>query len=198
MNHLNKREQEIFSFIKDFIAKHEYPPSYHEIAHHFQYHKLSTVFDHVAHLYEQGLIQEDLKMDQSLQLKVSCDQKNYQIPLAGTIAAGEPIEAIPTNETIQVPKDMYQKGLFALKVRGDSMVEEGIFDGDYVIIKPTQNAQNGDIVVALVNQEEATLKRFYQTKRGIVLKPANAKMRPLKPRKVIIQGKVVGIIRKFK
>jgi repressor LexA len=115
----------------------------------------------------------------------------------GAIAAGMPIEAIRTNETISIPKDMMGKNVFALKVRGDSMIEDGIFDGDYIIIEQTDNPRNGEIVVALLDNENATLKRFYREKDHIRLQPANSNYNPIRTKRVVVQGRVKGVIRRF-
>jgi len=117
----------------------------------------------------------------------------------GIIDAGRPIEAIRTNETIDIPRDMMGRKTFALRVRGESMIDDGILEGDYVIIEQTNNPRNGDIVVALIDNSNATLKRFYSEKDGIRLQPANKTMKPLKFAKgrVTIQGKVKGVIRRF-
>lgn len=198
MKNLTKRQKEIFDFIKNFSLEHGYSPSYREIGEHFGYRSLATVFDHIESLRQKGYLQKDPALARSLKLTAVTSKKTYEIPLIGSIAAGKPIEAITTSETIQIPKDMMAKGVFALKVKGDSMVEEGIFDGDYVIIQPTQTAENGDIVVALIDNDKVTLKKFYKDKNFVWLKPANAKIKPMKMKKVVIQGKVKGIIRKFK
>jgi repressor LexA len=121
------------------------------------------------------------------------------IPLMGVIDAGRPIEAIRTSETIDIPRDMIGKKTFALRVRGESMIEDGILDGDYIIIEQTSSAKNGDIIVALIDNQNATLKHFYNEQGGIRLQPANKTMKPMHFAKsrVTIQGKVKGIIRKF-
>jgi len=117
--------------------------------------------------------------------------------LVGTIAAGEPIEAVRTNESIHIPRDMMGNNVFALKVRGNSMIEDGIFDGDFVVIERCDNPKDGDIVVALLDQENVTLKRFYKEKDYIRLQPANSSYAPIRTRKVVVQGRVRGVIRKF-
>ena len=125
-------------------------------------------------------------------------ERSFEIPLMGVIAAGSPIEAIRTNETIDIPKDMMGKHVFALKVRGNSMIEDGIFDGDYIIIEQTDSPRNGEIVVALLDNENATLKRFYREKDHIRLQPANSNYKPIRTKRVVVQGRVKGVIRKFK
>jgi repressor LexA len=118
----------------------------------------------------------------------------------GTIAAGSPIQVFEYQENLMIPKTLISKGhsdLFALEVKGNSMIEEGIMDGDYVICEPSQNVKNGDVVVALVNGTEVTLKKFYKEKRWIRLMPANSKMRPILSRNVLVQGVVKAVFRKY-
>lgn len=194
---LTKRQTEIFKYIKTFISEHDYAPSYREIAEHFNLSSPATIAEHVETLKSKSMLRDDLSGARSLQLTPRWDERIFSIPLEGIIAAGSPIEAIRTNETIDIPRDMMGKNVFALKVRGDSMEEDGIMDGDYVIIEKTSNPRNGDIVVALVEEGNVTLKRFYQEKNHIRLQPANTRYKPLITRKVTVQGKVKGIIRKF-
>lgn len=198
MEHLTKRQKEILDFIEAYINSHDYAPSYREIANHFQLNSIATVADHVSNLKDKGCLTKDFNEARSLQLTPRFDERTFEIPLMGTIAAGAPIEAIRTNETIDIPKDMMGKNVFALKVRGDSMIEDGIFNGDYVIIEQTDNPRNGEIVVALIDNENATLKRFYREKDHIRLQPANSNYKPIRTNKVVVQGRVKGVIRKFK
>jgi repressor LexA len=198
MKNLTKRQREILNFIESFMEKHDYAPSYREIGEFFEYKSTATVAEHIEALEQKGCLKKDPTMARSLQLTPVWDERVFEIPLLGMIAAGEPIEAIRTSETIQIPKDMMGKDVFALKVRGDSMTSEGIFDGDYVIIQPCQVARNGEIVVALIDNENVTLKKFYKEKNHIRLEAANSKMKPMRFKKVLIQGKVKGVIRKFK
>jgi len=197
MRYLTKRQKEILDFIKDFLAQHEYAPSFREIGEHFGYKSVATVSEHIDALQKKEYLTKDSTMARSLQLTPLWDERVFEIPLLGTIAAGRPIEAIRTRETIQIPKDMMAKNVFALKVRGSSMIDEGIYEGDYVIIQPTQTAQNGEIVVALIDNDNVTLKKFYREKKGVRLEAANAKMKPMRFKKVVIQGRVKGVIRKF-
>lgn len=199
MQPLTKKQSEILNYVRDYIDEHSYAPSYREIGEYFRLSSVATVAEHINTLRNKGYLQNsDPGSARSLQLSAETHEELFQIPLAGFIAAGEPIEAIQTDETINIPKDMLAKGVFALRVRGDSMVEDGILDGDYVIIEPCSNPRNGEIVVALVNRENATLKRFYKEKDHIRLQPANAAYAPIRTRKVMIQGRVKGVIRKFK
>jgi len=198
MDHLTPRQKEILDFIEGYIASHDYAPSYREVAEFFHLSSVATVADHIENLKQKGFLTKDFNEARSLQLTPRWDERTFEIPLMGLIAAGAPIEAIRTNETIDIPRDMMGKNIFALKVRGDSMVEDGIFDGDYIIIEPTATPNNGDIVVALLDNENATVKRFFKEKDHVRLQPANARYGPIRVKKVMIQGRVKGVIRKFR
>jgi len=195
---LTKRQKEVLDYIEEYVNSHDYAPSYREIAEAFSLGSVATIADHIENLKEKGYLTKDYNEARSLQLTPRWDERGFEIPLIGTIAAGYPIEAIRTNETIDIPRDMMGKNVFALKVRGDSMIEDGIFDGDYIIIEQTDNPRNGEIVVALVDNENATLKRFYREKNRIRLQPANSNFKPIYSNKVIVQGRVKGVIRKFR
>lgn len=197
MQNLTPRQKEILDFIQEYIASHDYAPSYREIAEFLHLSSIATVSDHIDNLKEKGYLTKDYNEARSLQLTPRWDERTFEVPLLGTIRAGAPIEAIRTNETIDIPKDMMGKNIFALKVRGDSMIEDGIFDGDYIVIEPTDNPHNGEIVVALIDNENATLKRFYRERDHIRLQPANSNYKPIRVKKVIVQGRVKGVIRKF-
>jgi len=196
MDNLTKRQKEILEFIEQFIASHDYSPSYREIAENFNLGSIATVADHVDNLHSKGYLVKDFNEARSLQLTPRWDERSFEVPLMGSIAAGSPIEAIRTSETIDIPRDMMGKNVFALKVRGDSMIEDGIFDGDYVIIEQTDSPKDGDIVVALIDSG-ATLKRFYREKDKVRLQPANSSFKPIYSKKVVVQGRVKGVIRKF-
>lgn len=198
MDHLTKRQKEILDFITEYIASHDYAPSYREIAEFFHLSSIATVADHIDNLKDKEFLTKDFNEARSLQLTPRFDERTFEVPLLGTIAAGLPIEAIRTNETIDIPKDMMGKNVFALKVRGDSMIDDGIYDGDYIIIEQTDRPKNGDIVVALIDGDSATVKRFYREKDHIRLQPANPKFGPIRSKKVVVQGKVRGVIRKFR
>lgn len=194
---LTKRQKEILDYIREYIEDHEYAPTYREIGEKFEFSSVATVAAHIDNLKDKGALEKSYNEARSLMVNIEKEKKEFEIPLLGTIAAGEPIEAIQTRETITIPKDMMGRNVFALKVRGDSMIGDGIYDGDYVIVEKTSTAQNGDIVVALLNGEKATLKRFQRQKQWISLFPRNPRYKPIRTRKVLIQGKVRGVIRKF-
>ncbi len=198
METLTKRQKEILDFVQTFIESHDYAPSYREIADNFKLGSIATVADHLENLETKGFLTKDPNLARSLQLTPRFDERKFEIPLMGLVAAGYPIEAIRTSETIDIPRDMMGKNVFALKVRGDSMIEDGIFDGDYIIIEQTDNPRNGEIVVALIDNENATVKRFFREKNRIRLQPANSNFKPIYSNKVMVQGRVKGVIRKFK
>lgn len=194
---LTPKQKEILEYIQRYIDRHDYAPSYREIAESFGLSSVATIAGYIDTLKEKGYLTNTENLARSIQLTPSFDERNYEIPMLGAIAAGAPIEAIRTPETIDIPRDMLRKDVFALKVRGDSMIDDGIFDGDYVIIERIANPKNGDIVVSLLDNENVTLKRFYKEKNRIRLQPANGKYSPIYTTKVSIQGRVLGVIRKF-
>lgn len=201
MEPLTRRQKEILDFIRNFIDENGYAPSYREIAYYFELSSTGTVAEYIAILEEKGYLSKEAMDARSIQLTPAFASgiESFEIPLSGMIDAGKPIEAIRTNETIDIPRDMMGKKTFALRVRGESMIEDGILDGDYVIIEQTNSPRNGDIVVALVDNANATLKRFYDEKGQIRLQPANSSMKPMRfaKKRITIQGKVRGVIRKF-
>ena len=201
MEPLTRRQKEILDFIRNFIDENGYAPSYREIAYYFELSSTGTISEYVSILEEKGYLSKEAMDARSIQLTPAFASgiESFEIPLSGMIDAGRPIEAIRTNETIDIPRDMMGKKTFALRVRGESMIEDGILDGDYVIIEQTSSPRNGEIVVALVDNANATLKRFYDEKNQIRLQPANSAMKPMRfaKKRITIQGKVRGVIRKF-
>lgn len=201
MEPLTKRQKEILEYIRSFIDENGYAPSYREIAHYFEFSSTGTIAEYIGILEEKGYLTKEAMEARAIQLTPRFDDgiSILAIPLMGVIDAGRPIEAIRTSETIDIPRDMIGKKTFALRVRGESMIEDGILDGDYIIIEQTSSAKNGDIIVALIDNQNATLKHFYNEKGSIRLQPANKKMKPMHfaKNRVTIQGKVKGIIRKF-
>ncbi|NIP80210.1 MAG: transcriptional repressor LexA [Gemmatimonadetes bacterium] len=199
---LTKKQREILDFIEDFAEGHGYAPSFEEIATRFGYASLATVHEHLENLRAKGYIRKGYNESRSIEvvpteMKVSA----VPIPLMGNVAAGEPIEAIADQETVAVPEDMLGRGEhYVLRVNGDSMIEEQIRDGDYLVVKQRDTADNGEMVVALVDQESATVKKFYREQDGRVrLQPANAAMEPMYfgADRVLVQGIVVGVIRRY-
>lgn len=199
---LTPKQKQILEFIEGFIKENDYAPSYREIADHFGFSSVATVAEHVENLKNKGYITSDDSGYRSLKVVgVEVDQDSLfsglAVPLLGAIRAGRPIEAVRTSETLEIPRDMMARNVFALRVKGDSMMDDGILDGDFVVVEPCQTPKNGDIVVALINKDEVTLKRFYREKDHIRLQPANKKYQPIRVKKVTIQGRVRGVIRKF-
>ncbi len=197
MKNLTRRQQEILSYIKDCFIENGIAPSFREIGQHFGLSSTATVSEHIDTLKEKGYLTSESHLARSISLTEDPLANAISVPLLGAIAAGQPIEAIRTHETIDIPHDMANKNTFALRVSGNSMVEDSILDGDYVIIEATSNIKDGDIVVALVDDGDVTLKRFYKESNGIRLQPANSSMQPLFVKKASIQGKVKGVIRRF-
>ncbi len=206
--HLTKRQQEIYLYIKEHIASRGYAPSIHEIGERFGLSSPATVHKHLTNLENKGLIRR--RQHQSRALELGEDPRrdfsalssfSQEFVLLGNIAAGRPIEALENRETVSFLPDAADKDVFALRVRGDSMINDHIQDGDYVIVERRDHAENGDMVVALLDNENATLKRLYREKGGVVrLQPANPNMKPIhvKTGDFKIQGVVVGVMRKFK
>ena len=202
MDTLTKKQKEILDYIRIFIDDNGYSPSYREIAQYFELSSTGTVAEYVSILEEKGYLTKESMEARAIQLTPTYDDglELHSIQLLGIIDAGQPIEAIRTNETIDIPRDMMGKKTFALRVRGSSMIEDGILEGDYVIIEQTASPRNGEIVVALIDNANATLKRFYDEKEKIRLQPANHTMKPMffSKKRVTIQGKVKGVIRRFR
>lgn len=194
---LTKKQSLILEFIRTFIGDNDYAPSYREIAAQLNLSSVATVAEYINVLEQKGYLKKEASSARSLQLTPSWDERTFEIPLMGVIAAGRPIEAIRTSETIDIPRDMMSANVFALKVSGDSMKDDGILDGDYVIIEKTHNPKNGDIVVALLDNENVTLKRFYREKNRIRLQPANSAYKPIYTKRALVQGRLKGVIRKF-
>lgn len=204
---LYKKEREILEFIAQFQKQYGYSPKLSEIAQATGHRSISTIHAIVRSLVEKGYVQKVegntrvLKIiDQKMAATVLGIQPSMELPLMGYIAAGRPLEPhTDPNATIQVSASMIsgKKIAYVLQVKGNSMVEDGILDGDYVVVERAEEAENGDIVVAMVDNNLATLKRFYNENGRIVLKPANAQMEPIYPNSITIQGRVVGLIRKF-
>lgn len=201
---LPRQKQKILQYLKDYIKSHGYAPTLSEIAKRFHVTSLATVHEHLQFLEDHGFIKKDEQVKRGIvilepdEYKIA-EQASVLIPLVGTITAGQPIEAIEDRQTeIPIPKDLVDnKNCYILKVKGDSMVESLIADGDYVICEKTEYAKDGDMVVALLEDGSATLKKFIKTKNYIRLQPANKKYKPLYTKNVIVQGKVVGIVRRF-
>jgi repressor LexA len=199
MPNLTKKQKQVLDFITQFIQTYEYAPSYREIAEHFGLSSTATIHEHVKALEDKGVISSSHNAARSLEVVTKQRfGKSIELPLAGLITAGVPIEAIETNETIAVPQNMIKdENSFVLKVKGESMIEDGILDGDYVIVERNFYPHNGDVVVALLDNTYATLKKYYREKDRIRLQPANKTMKPIYAKNPAIQGIVKGIMRTF-
>ncbi|MCL5072318.1 MAG: transcriptional repressor LexA [Actinobacteria bacterium] len=191
-SNLTPKQKKVFDFIISFINKNNYSPSLEEIAKHFKLRSPSTVHQYVRALEKKGYINKVENKQRSIEPVIN----EVEIPLFGYIAAGEPIEAISNPESIIINQSILPKsGLhYALKVKGNSMIGEGIYDGDTVIIHRQDTAENGEKVVALINGYEATLKKIYKEKNGFRLQPANSSIKPIFVKNVVIQGKVINIL----
>lgn len=204
---LYRKEREVLEFLVQFQNQFGYSPTLSEIAKATNHRSNATVHSIIRSLVEKGYVQKVegnsrvLKViDQKIASTMSGTTTSIELPLMGFIAAGKPLEPhSDPNATLQVSASILsgQKTAFALQVKGESMIEDGILDGDYVVIEKEHEVKNGDIVVALVDDNLATLKKFYREDGKVVLKPANATMQPIYPTRVTIQGKCVGLIRKF-
>ncbi|MBU0670974.1 MAG: transcriptional repressor LexA [Patescibacteria group bacterium] len=203
---LTPKKKKILDFIQNYSNKNGYSPTLEEIAKKFKLSSLATVHQHIDELEKSGYLKRDFNKARDIQIIEQNEQEEsylegsvMNLPIAGLITAGEPIEAIEDNtETLTVPKEILKnENAYVLKVKGDSMIESLISDGDFVVVQKQDTAQNGDIVVALLEDGSATLKEFHREKNYIRLQPRNKKYTPIKVKNVVIQGKVAGIIRKF-
>ena len=201
MEPLTKRQREILDYLDEFIQQHGYAPSLEEIGRRFSLSSLATVHKHLTNLQDKGFIRRAWNRSRSVELiPVHVGSRSLELPLMGYVAAGTPIEAITSNETIAVPEHFIGKrDTYVLRVKGDSMIDEQIRDGDYVIVEDRKTAQNGEMVIALLNGTEVTLKSLYKNGTTIQLQPANPAMQPIivKEDALQIQGVVVGVMRKY-
>jgi repressor LexA len=197
---LTPKQLRVLTFIRDFTRARGYAPTMQELADDFGVSKV-TVFEHIAALQKKGYLKRSRHKARSLQLSGAVefpDERPTRLPLVGTIAAGRPIEAFEEREVLDL-EEMFvsSHGSFVLRVRGDSMIDDNICDGDYVIVERRDTAQDGETVVALLDDGEATLKRFYHDRNGIRLQPANAAYEPIIVKDVRVQGVVVGVLRRY-
>jgi repressor LexA len=200
---LTKRQKEILDFITGFIEERGYAPSFEEIAKAFGYSSLATVHEHLSNLERKGYIRKAYNESRSIEMVPEEGAGSAMaLPLLGAVAAGLPIEAIQDQESLSVPMDMVRPGKdnFVLRVEGDSMIDEQIRDGDYIVVSSQPTATDGEVVVALLGGEAATVKKLYREAGGrIRLQPANPAMDPIivDAQDVAVQGVVVGLIRRF-
>ena len=200
---LTRRQREIYDYICSFVEEQGYSPSLEEIGARFGLSSVATVHKHVQHLVEKGLLKKAWNRSRSVEpvKENAAPESVVALPLLGTVAAGAPIEAIEVQETIDVPRQLIPRRgeCFVLQVRGDSMIEDQICDGDFVVVESRPEARDGETVVALVGGDEATLKRFYREGRRVRLQPANHTMKPIEvpASQVEVRGVVRGLLRQY-
>jgi len=206
---ITKRQREVYDFIARFVAERGYSPSFEEIGMGTDLSSLATVHKHVSNLEKKGLLKRDYNRSRSIDvlpprgaLKKSmavAASVGAELPLMGRIAAGRPVEALQNPETISFADFTRSKEVFVLQVKGDSMQDEAILDGDYILVEKTSAVRNGEIVVALVDGMESTLKRIYKEGEKVRLQPSNTAMQPVivPAAAVQVQGRVIGVLRKY-
>jgi repressor LexA len=198
---LTRRQREVYDFIREFLAEKGYSPSLEEIGANFQLSSVATVHKHVQHLVEKRFLRKSWNRSRSVEPLEPPSSSLASLPLLGVVAAGAPIESLEVAETIDVPRSLVpNRGQsFVLQVRGDSMIEDQICDGDFVVVESRPEARDGETVVALVRGHETTLKKFYRRGKTVRLQPANSSMPPidLPAGDVAIQGVVRGLLRRY-
>ena len=199
---VTRRQKEILDFLETFVARNGYSPSFEEIARGMGLKSLATVHKHITNLEKKGMLDRVHNRSRSIDLLPpgASTHSSLKLPLAGPIAAGVPVESIESPETISLHDVVGSRDVFALEVRGDSMRDEHIIDGDYVLVERTRTARKGEIVVALVHGSETTLKRFFPEGNLVRLQPSNVEMDPIyvPATQVAIQGRVLGVLRKYR
>lgn len=201
MQPLTRRQREILDYLAQFIEHHGYSPSLEEIGRRFGLSSLATVHKHLTNLQEKGFIKRAWNRSRSVELvPTGAAGRAMEIPLQGYVAAGDPIEAVVSPETVAVPEHLTgTRATYALRVRGQSMIDEQIRDGDIVIVEDRKTAENGEMVIALLDASEATLKTFHRENGRIRLQPANPAMQPIvvDADRVRVQGVVIGLMRRY-
>jgi repressor LexA len=200
--YLTRRQKQILDYVRRYLERHGFAPTIEEIGDHFGLSSVATVHKHLTSLQAKGLLRREANRSRALEIvPPSTFARAVELPLLGFVAAGVPIEAIETADTLAVPEELVRHpDTYVLQVRGDSMIDEQIRDGDYVIVENRPDALDGEMVIALVRGDSATLKKLYREAGGrIRLQPANPHMRPLvlDATDVRVQGVVVGILRKY-
>ena len=203
---LTRRQREIYDYLGEFIEENGYAPSLEEIASRFGLSSVATVHEHLENLESKGAVRRDPHRSRAIELTDTAAghprPAAVELPLLGRVAAGQPLEAIAGDETLAVPESMLGRGeTFVLRVAGDSMIDEHIEDGDYVIVERRDAARSGERVVALIDGEHATLKTlFHETDGRIRLQPANERVQPLyyDAARVRVQGVAIGVLRKYR
>ena len=197
---VTKRQKQILDYLTGYRTRHGYSPSIEEIRDHLGLSAVSTVHRHLENMVAEGLITREKHRSRSAAPRQGEGTGSVEVPLLGMVAAGVPIEAYPVPETVSLPEDLVRgEESYALRVRGDSMIEDGILEGDTIIVERRETARDGEVVVALVGGTEVTVKRYFREGRSIRLQPANAAMEPIlvDESELRVQGVVVGLMRKF-
>ena len=200
---ITARQRRVLDYIKDYFEAHKEAPTIAEIGKEFGLSSSASTHHVVSILEREGFIRRIPNVSRGIELvKEESQEDSYEIPLLGVVAAGSPIEAILNYETVSIPRDMVRPGrMFALRVRGDSMIDEQIREDDFIILQSQPTAENGQTVVALIDGSDATVKQFYSSRNQVRLEAANPRYKPIiikPPDRVQIQGVVVGLIRKYK
>jgi len=199
--HLTKKQKAVLDFVVNYIKDNGLSPTVREVAHELGFSSPATAHEHLQNLKDKGFIKINPDEIRGLMpaKKIMNLAHSLKLPLAGLITAGQPIEAIEERETMAVPADLVVDGAnsYILKVKGESMIEDGILNGDYVIIERNPSPRNGDVIVALLDNTYATLKRFYRERNRIKLEPANSSMKPIYVKDLIVQGVVRAVVRRF-
>jgi len=194
------KQRRIFEFLRSYTAENGYPPSLEEIRDHMGLSAVSTVHEHIAKMQAKGILKREDHIPRSTEIAVAAPAPSLELPLLGDVVAGPPTESWVIEETVSVPAEMVGRGRhFALRVRGESMCDEDIAEGDVLVVRQTPRAQAGDLVIALVDGREATVKRFHPERNHVRLQPSNKRLKPIRVRKtaVQIQGIVVGLLRRY-
>src|SRR5213079_279572 len=199
---ITARQRRVLDYIRRYFEVHGEPPTIAEIGKEFGMSSSASVHHVVSILEREGLIRRIPNVSRGIEVvKDERAEERYEIPLLGVVAAGTPIEAVLNYETVCIPRDMLRQGrMFALRVRGDSMIDEQIRDHDLIVLQSQQTAENGQTVVALIDGSDATVKKFFGNKQQVRLEPANPNYNPIilrPPQRVQVQGVVVGVIRKY-
>lgn len=200
---LTKRQKEILTYLGNYSEINGYAPSFEEIAEQFEYNSLATVHEHLTNLERKGYIRRSYNESRAIEILPSeVYPRAIDLPLMGVVAAGMPIEAITVDETLAVPDNFLRRSgnHYVLRVRGNSMIDEQIMDGDFVVVNGRQRAENGEMVIALLDGTAATVKKYYRERDGrIRLQPANETMQPIYVHEndIMIQGIVVGVLRRY-
>jgi repressor LexA len=200
---LTKVQRKILDYLQSYTSEHGYAPSFEEIAEAFNYNSLATVHEHLSNLDRKGYIKKAFNESRAIEILPSeVLSRSIELPIRGSVAAGLPLEAFESSETIAVPDSFVRRGgeHYVLRVRGDSMIDDQISDGDYVVVHDRPTADNGEMVIAMLEDNGATVKRFYRERDGrIRLQPSNATMAPIyaRPDEVQVRGIVVGVMRRY-